>query len=66
MYHTNVYTCDKCGDENELDFGFSPGKCHCGGTYQQTGECYDQEFVDQERYEREQDYEYEQRHRYDY
>lgn len=63
MYHCNIYKCDRCGGEIEVDVMHAAGSCSCGGTLQQCGESYDQEFVDQERYEREQDAEYEQRHR---
>lgn len=66
MYHTWIYQCNQCQDEVDVDAGYGAGKCSCGGTYQKSGESYDQEFVDQERYYQEQDREYEDRHRHDY
>ncbi len=65
MYHANTWQCSSCGIEIEIDAPFDVGRCHCGGRYGQSGECYDQEFVDQEQYYQEQDEEYERRHWYD-
>ena len=68
MYHSFVFTCNSCGDEKDLATDSDDGgRCHSceTGHYYKTGEVYDQEFVDQEKYEAEQDREYEERHRYD-
>ena len=71
MEYNIVFTCDNCRDEKEIPSHpqnpneYSGGRCPCGGIYRQTGESYDQEFVEQEEYERRQDQEYEERHRYD-
>lgn len=68
MYHAFIFTCNICGDEIELctdsDNGGKCNSCH-NGDYQKTGEVYDQDFVDQEKYEEEQDREYELRHHND-
>jgi len=70
MIYNIVYTCDNCKGEMEIpahpkdNAEYNAGKCSCGGTYRHTGESYDQEFVEQEKYERRQDQEYEERHRY--
>lgn len=71
MVHNNVFTCDNCGHEIEIPAswqdGYDAGKCReCNnGSYRKTGECYDQEFVDEQKYNEQQDREYEERHRYD-
>ena len=68
MYHSFSFVCDNCGDEKDLatdsDNG---GRCHeCNtGTYHKCGESYDQEYVDEMKYNERQDREYEERHRYD-
>ena len=70
--YAKVYQCDRCKDEKEIpadphrdNSGIALGKCNCGGDYMPAGECYDQEFLDDEEYNRRQDEEYEERHRYD-
>jgi len=66
MFHRSVYKCDSCGHEIEVDVDCNGGgKCSScyNGQYRFHAETYDQEFVDQERYERQQDAEYEERHR---
>jgi hypothetical protein len=71
MQHSFIFCCDNCGDEIEIpaNFGdqYDAGKCkECkNGTYRKSGESYDQEFIDEERYNEQQDREYEERHRYD-
>jgi hypothetical protein len=65
MFCNDVYKCDSCGAKTEVDRHYSPNTCSCGGTFQKTGEHYDQEFVDEERYNEQQDKEYEDRHRND-
>lgn len=68
MYHSFSFVCDHCGDEKDLatdsDNG---GRCHecSNGTYHKNGESYDQEWVDEQKYNEQQDREYEQRHRND-
>lgn len=66
MHFAYIYKCDSCGDENELcttsDDG---GQCSCGGRYHQIGERYDQEWIDEQRYNEQQDREYKYRHRND-
>lgn len=66
MFCNNVYKCDVCGAETEIDSRYSAGSCSCGGTFQKCGEHYDQEFVDEQRYNERQDREYEARHRHDH
>jgi hypothetical protein len=63
MYHNDLYVCDSCGRETEVPSEHSAGSCSCGGTYCKVGEHYDQEFVDEQRYNEQQDREYESRHR---
>jgi hypothetical protein len=63
MFYEYIWECKKCGIEIELDVDCDPGVCGCGGAFQKVGETYDQEFVDQERYEKDQDREYMRRHR---
>lgn len=63
MVHRNIYQCDSCREEIEIDVAFSANKCHCGGRYVLFGECYNQEFVDEQKYNERQDREYEHRHR---
>jgi hypothetical protein len=70
MEYNKIWRCDRCSDEIETPShptrdNTKPGHCHCGGRYNFAGESYDQEFVDQMRYEQEQDREYEDRHRHD-
>jgi hypothetical protein len=65
MFCRDIYKCDSCGSETEVDSNYSAGRCSCGGTYQQCGQTYDQEFVDEQRYNEQQDREYETRHRHD-
>jgi predicted RNA-binding Zn-ribbon protein involved in translation (DUF1610 family) len=65
MYHNDIYKCGSCGEEIQVDSHYSAGTCACGGKLQHCGESYDQEFVDEERYNEQQDREYESRHRYD-
>lgn len=68
MYFSNVFVCDSCGDEKNLATDDNNGgRCHnCNeGTYRKCGETYDQEWIDQQKYEQEQDREYEYRHRND-
>lgn len=68
MHFGYLYTCNYCGDKRELitddDDG---GRCHVcdNGRYVKTGETYDQEWVDEQRYNEQQDREYEARHKYD-
>jgi len=66
MYFSYRYACNICGDEKDLATDSDDGgKCHnCdSGLYRRIGESYDQDYVDQKRYEEQQDYEYEQRHK---
>lgn len=68
MYFSNTYRCDVCGDEKDLACdGDDGGRCYnCNdGHYYRCGEAYDQEWVDQQKYEQQQDREYEERHRHD-
>lgn len=65
MYHAIIWTCDACDEKTELPPQQTPGRCFCGGTFQQTGETYDSEYVEQKKYEEQQDREYEERHRHD-
>lgn len=70
MINNNVYTCDSCGHEKEIpaNWGDHNGeKCNSckEGQYRKTGEAYDQEWVEEERYNKQQDEEYERRHRHD-
>lgn len=68
MYHSFRFVCDQCGDEKDLATdGQDGGRCHnCSdGRYHQCGESYDQEWVDEQKYNEQQDREYERRHRYD-
>lgn len=68
MYFSYSYVCNMCGDQRDLATNADDGgRCHvCDtGIYRKCGESYDQEFVDQQRYNEQQDREYEQRHRYD-
>ena len=71
MQYNIVYKCSGCSNEIEIpshprnNCEYDAGKCHCGGKYYKSGESYDREFIEQEEYERRQDEEYEQRHRYD-
>jgi len=67
------YRCNTCGSETTSQEGLNDpsgsqvmGSCVCGGTYSFIGEEYDQDFIDQQNYERQQDREYEERHRRDY
>lgn len=64
MYHAKIWQCKGCMTKIELDAMYDAAPCHCGNEMVLVGESYDQEFVDQERYERQQDYEYEKRHGY--
>jgi hypothetical protein len=66
MYFSYTFRCDTCGDEKDLATdGNDGGRCHnCnGGHYFKIGEAYDQEWVEQQKYEQQQDREYEERHR---
>jgi hypothetical protein len=71
MYYARTYKCYDCGDER--DFPAHPkdgmdsdgGECSCGGRYRYVGETYDQDFVEEQKYNEQQDREYEARHRYD-
>lgn len=71
MFYNYVFTCDTCGHEMEVpaNFGdqYDAGKCrHCNdGRMIKTGESYDQEFIDEQKYNEQQDREYEERHRHD-
>ena len=65
MIYERYYKCSQCGKETTVrqegvDNNGMP--CDCGGAFYFSGESYDQEFVDQKRYEAEQDREYEERH----
>lgn len=69
MYHSFRFQCDMCGDEKDLcTDGADGGRCHeCNdGHYRKCGESYDQEWVDKQKYNEQQDREYEDRHRRDY
>ena len=66
MYYSKTFTCDQCGDSRDLASDFeTAGTCRsCGqGTYCKSGETYDQEWIEQQLYERQQDQEYEESHR---
>ena len=66
MYFSHRYVCDVCGDERDLATDSDEGgRCHScnSGWYKHYGESYDQEFVEQKKYEEQQDYEYERRHK---
>jgi len=65
MVHNYSYVCNLCGNKTEVPVDYSAGDCSCGGTYEQCGEVYDQEFVDERKYNEQQDREYEYRHRND-
>lgn len=69
MLHNISYKCDNCGHEKEEPSGYGNhgGKCYqcSNGSYHQCGESYDQEWVDEQKYNQQQDREYEERHRYD-
>ena len=68
MYFSYVFVCDSCGDEKELATDSeNAGRCgNCDdGYYRKCGETYDQEWIDQQKYEQGQDREYEYRHRND-
>ena len=68
MYHQYHFVCNRCGDEIESDYYCdSFGNCnYCdNGLYIFGGESYDEEWVDEQKYNRQQDQEYEERHRYD-
>ena len=71
MVHNHCFCCDNCGHEMEVpaNWGeqYDAGKCReCNsGIYRRTGESYDQEWVDEQKYNEQQDREYEARHRYD-
>lgn len=69
MINNSIFTCNNCGNEIELsaDAHADGDKCReCNsGTYQKSGEAYDQEWLDQQQYERDQDQEYEERHKND-
>ena len=69
MYYSNCYRCDSCGDERDLSCDSDDGgRCmNCEtGHYKKCGESYDKEWLDEQKYNREQDEEYERRHRNDY
>ncbi len=66
MYHGYSFQCDECGDQRDLATDSNDGgKCHrcTNGNYYKCGESYDQEYIDQRKYEEQQDREYEERHR---
>lgn len=68
MYHSYSFQCDMCGDEKDLATDDNNGgRCHSftNGTYRKCGESYDQEWVDEQKYNERKDREYEDRHRYD-
>lgn len=68
MYHSFTFTCDHCGDQKDLATDSDDGgRCHecTNGRYRKSGESYDQEYVDEMKYNIQQDKEYEERHRYD-
>lgn len=66
MHFGYLYKCDSCGREDELcSSGDDGGRCSCGGQYHKIGETYDQEWVDEQRYNEQQDREYKYRHRND-
>ena len=64
MYCNNIYKCGICGREIELPEDYLAGSC-CGKEMVYVGESYDQEFIDEQRYNEQQDREYEARHRND-
>jgi len=67
MYFSYRYVCNICGDEKDLATNSDDGgRCHecSNGTYRKCGESYDDEWVEQKRYEEQQDREYEERHRH--
>ena len=67
MYHSYSYQCTMCGDTKDLVGDCDGGKCQaCStGQYRNIGESYDNDYAEQQQYEKEQDREYENRHRYD-
>ena len=68
MYHSYSYICDVCGDSRDLATNCdNGGRCYncIDGTYRKSGESYDQEWVDEQKYNERMDREYEERHRYD-
>ena len=68
MYHSFSFQCDQCGDEKDLATDSDDGgRCHncSNGRYHKCGESYDQEYVDEMKYNEQQDREYEERHRND-
>lgn len=71
MIHNFTYFCNNCGDEMEVPANlgdqYDAGKCRScnNGKYVKSGESYDKEFLDQQKYEQQQDREYEERHRHD-
>jgi len=68
MYFSYRYTCNVCGDQKDLATDSDDGgRCHsCNeGRYFRSGECYDQEWIEQQKYEERQDREYAERHRYE-
>ena len=68
-----TYKCDGCGQERNVPGNPAEGHddsgkvrhCPCGGLFRFSGETYDQEFIDEQRYNERQDREYEERHRRD-
>ncbi|MDD4893124.1 MAG: hypothetical protein PHH73_03910 [Candidatus Rickettsiella isopodorum] len=68
MYFANRFKCDSCGEETENSYYDSRDSfsCSCGGQFHWCGESYDQEFIDEQKYNDRQDREYEERHRHDY
>jgi len=69
MKYEWIYRCSDCGREERSPamYGRDDYPCVCShGTMYHSGESYDQEFVDQQRYEKQQDREYEERHRGEY
>ena len=36
----NIYECDRCGAEMELESMYDPAPCSCGGRFEQSGESY--------------------------
>lgn len=68
MYHSYRYQCDSCNDERDLATNADDGgRCHScsNGRYRKVGESYDQEWIDEQKYNEQQDREYAERHRYD-
>lgn len=55
MHYQKTYECDECGSTCQTGPQYDNDRmeCHCGGTYRLSGEEYDQEFVEYERYQRE-------------